>query len=268
MNDKLIFQHLPKCGGSTFRRIINRMYPSEKTFSINVVNDVELNTEKFINLPIESRDKIHLLHGHMKFGLHQYMTGNPKYIAFLRKPEERILSYYYYVLGSPRHRLYKQIVGQKMTLYDFVTSINESDVNNGQIMFISGIEDKEEFMLEKALENIENHFSFIGTIERFNESLVLLKKMYQWSMPYYRVLNKTMDKRPLKNIDKRTIEAINDLNRGDNMLYEKMDKVLSERIGKEDSIKLEQLKLWIYNQMYSNDIIRKVAREYKKRALK
>ena len=263
MNDKLIFQHLPKCGGSTFRRIIYRMYQSKNTFSINVINDVKLNTEDFINLSLEKRDQVHLLHGHMKFGLHKHMTGNPKYITFLRKPEERIVSYYEFVLRSPTHRLYKQIINDKMSLYDFVTKINQGDVNNGQIMFISGIEDTEELMLEKALENIETHFSFVGTVEKFNESLILLKRKYNWPIPYYRVLNKTKNRKPMESIDNKTLEAINNLNKGDTILYNKIDAKLNELILDESFLKLELLKLSVYNKMYSNNIIRTIGSKIK-----
>ena len=143
MNNKLIFQHLPKCGGSTFNKIIYRMYKPEQTFSIHSVDNIRLNINDFTNQPLEKRNQLNLLYGHMKFGLHKYMTGNPMYITFLRKPEERIVSYYYYVLSLPHHRLYKKVIDEKMTLFDFVTKINLGDVNNGQIMYISGIEDKE-----------------------------------------------------------------------------------------------------------------------------
>lgn len=45
-----------------------------------------------------------------------------------------------------------------MSLYDFTTQVKDVDLNNCQVRLISGINDKEEYMLEKALENIENHF--------------------------------------------------------------------------------------------------------------
>lgn len=263
MNDKLLFQHLPKCGGSTFRRIIYRKYQPKNTFSINVINDVKLNTEDFINLSLEKRDQIHLLHGHMKFGLHKYMTGDPRYITFLRTPEDRIVSYYHFVLRSPTHRLYKQVMSERMTLYDFVTKINQGDVNNGQIMFISGIEDTEELMLEKALENIENHFSFVGTVEKFNESLILLKKKYDWPIPYYRVLNRTKDRKPLSSIDNKTREVIRNLNNGDTILYNKIHAKLNDLIKDESFLKLELLKLSVYNKMYSNNILRAIVSKMK-----
>ena len=119
-------------------------------------------------------------------------------------------------------------------------------------------------MLEKALENIEKYFSFVGTVEKFNESLVLLKKMYHWPVPYYRVLNKTKGRKPLKNIDKKTIYAINNLNQGDNILYNKMDKRLKDLIKKEPFFNLELLKLSIYNKIYSNDRLRNLGSKTKR----
>ena len=99
--------HLPKCGGTTFNTILDRMYLPEEIFDIKLTDNSSLNTEDFISLAVQEKDKIKLLKGHMQFGLHKYFSANSEYITFLRNPIERIISYYYYVKRSPNHRLYK-----------------------------------------------------------------------------------------------------------------------------------------------------------------
>src|SRR5690606_14774752 len=99
-----------------------------------------------------------------------------------------------------------------MSLYDFVTQVESIDLNNCQVRWISGIDDREEFMLEKALENIDKHFSFVGITEKYNECLILLQKKYNWSTPYYMVKNKTKNRPDVESIDEKTIKAINHFN--------------------------------------------------------
>ncbi len=44
--------------------------------------------------PVVTRD-IHLLGGHLPFGIYQYLPSDSRYITFLRDPVERTLSHYY-----------------------------------------------------------------------------------------------------------------------------------------------------------------------------
>ncbi len=145
-----------------------------------------------------------------------------------------------------------------MTLYDFVSKIESSDLNNCQVKWICGINDKEEIMLEKALENIENHFSLVSLTKKFNESLILLKRKYNWSSPYYKELNITNNRPLLKEIDIKTIHAINDLNKADNVLYQKIESRINEQIENEKNFDLDLLKLSMYNKAYSNPIVKSI----------
>ncbi len=237
--------------------ILDRLYPAQNRFTIRVEN-MKLNTTDFLHLSEEERSEIVLLKGHMKFGLHNYMPGDVEYITFLRKPLHRIVSYYYYVLRTPAHKLYQHLNDTNMTLHDFVTKIREKDLHNGQIRMISGIDDKEGLMLEKAFENIHNHFSFVGITERFNESLVLLSKRYGWSSPYYRKLN-TTTKQP--NVyDHKTVQAIEYLNNGDNILYDTMNESLNKMLGNDLSHHIKFFKLVVLNMLYSNALIQTLGR--------
>lgn len=264
MNNGLIFLHLPKNGGTTFNSILNRIYPKENTFTLHTVDHTRTNKEDFINLSKEERNKIKLLKGHAIFGLHNYMNENTKYITFLRKPEERIISFYHYVLRKPNNKLYKYVVDNKMSLYDFVTNVTSSDLNNCQVRWISGINDKEEIMLEKALENIKKHFSFIGLTEKFDESLILLKRKYNWTIPYYKELNRTKKRPLIKEIDSKTLDAINNLNNVDNILYNKMERKINNQISNEKYFDLDLLRLSIYNKVYSSSMIKKIVRPLKR----
>ena len=261
MTDPIIFLHLPKNGGTTLHSILNRLYRNEKVFSLTY-DKTKSNKEEFINLSEKVRHSFKILKGHAPFGMHVYMKETTKYVTFLRKPEKRIASFYYYVLRKPGNKLYKKIIENNLSLIDFVREIKSPDVNNCQVRWISGINDKEEFMLEKAIENIETHFSFVGLTERYDESLIFLKNMYNWSLPYYEEKNKATDQR--KNIDTETINVINEFNKYDNMLYNFIESNFETKLKDIDNFQMKKLQLKLANFAYSNSYLKSIGSYIKK----
>ena len=250
-NTNLIFLHIPKNGGTTLHSIIERKYPASAIFDIKVVNNTALNTDDFIALSTKDRTKIKVLKGHMIFGLHNYLDDSSKYITFLRQPEERLLSFYNYVKKRPHHRLYDSIFGNNLSFYDFVTTIDAGDIHNAQIRWISGLEHGTEAeMLEKALRNIDTHFSFVGLLEQYNASLVMLSKLYGWGVPYYKHKNKGTYEKTNLLLDEKTRKAIAVRNAGDMALY----KIIAERLKKQKyrALPLELMRLQLINKVLSS----------------
>jgi hypothetical protein len=250
LDNNLIFLHIPKNGGTTFDTILDKNNLKENTYNIQPIGVDELNVHHFVDLPISEREKIKLLKGHMVYGLHKHLVGDTDYISFLRKPEDRIISYYYYVLAMPSHRLHKRVKNEKMSLYDFVVNIDEFDIHNAQIGVLSGIVDTEEIMLEKAIYNIENHFSFIGLVERFDESLILFKKKHPLKRLYYKSLNRTKKRIGLNEIDSKTKDAIAERNKSDNILYNAVEKQFNQEISEISTMKTELFKLKMFNNLF------------------
>ena len=187
--DNIIFFHLPKAGGTTLHRIIEKQYLPDQTFTITVINKTELTTQLFIDLPSEQRNSIRMLKGHMRFGLHKHFDGCAKYITMLREPVDRVVSFYYYVKSNPNNRLYDVVMKNKMSLKDFVLNVEAGDVNNGQTRMLAGFGVPEDKLLETAMSHLKNHFAVVGITEKFDKSLLLMKKKLGWSYPVYRKQN-------------------------------------------------------------------------------
>ena len=217
---KLLFMHLPKNGGRTLHTILDRIYPPEKTFTIRVIDNHRVNRNEFIQMNDHHRGGIDLVKGHMTFGLHKLMSGDPKYITLLRSPRERVISYYYYVLMRKKHRLHERLVKDNMTLHDFIINIDQEDIHNCQIRRISGLNSSEDEMIKLAMKNIETHFAFVGFTEYFDESLVLLQNQYSWPALYYEITNKTKKRPLITEVDAMTLAAIDERNLGDQQLYD------------------------------------------------
>ncbi|WP_333907941.1 sulfotransferase family 2 domain-containing protein [Aequorivita sinensis] len=177
----------------------------------------------------------------MLFGLHEYLVGNTKYITFLRNPVNRLLSFYHYVEKRPHHRLYNDVFGRNLSFHEFIEQIDAGDLHNAQVRWISGLEHgTEEEMLTQAFINIKKHFSFVGLLEHYDVSLILLSKIHEWGIPYYRQRNKGSYKFAKNNIEERTLELITQKNNADIKLYSLIEQ---ELLSNKNKIKFLNIKL-------------------------
>ena len=82
-----------------------------------------------------------------------------------------------------------------MTFGEFVTRGVTLETDNWQTRCIAGDVDTafghcDRAMLERAKANIDRHFALVGLSEMFDESVVLLTRMYGWRGPCYVPLNR------------------------------------------------------------------------------
>ena len=245
----LIFLHLPKNGGSSLRPILQKKFRPESKFTIRLVRNDKLNIDTFVNLPENKRAKIRYLQGHMSFGLHKYMQGPTDYVTILRKPVDRIISFYYYT----KHRHKGAVVSPNMSLHSFAEGVTRPDVHNAQVRFISGLDDRGDLMLEKALENIEHYFPVVGLLEQYNTSLILLKEVYHLHTPYYRIENRSKGRKKVEELPTSTTQLIEELNREDNLLYQAVEERFAKQIEQvgADRIAYGLKKLELANRLYN-----------------
>ena len=264
MKKNIIFLHLPKNGGATFNALLNRLYPKSQIHQIFLKDNETLSTQDFIDLPDKERFQIKVLKGHMYFGLHNYMAQPTEYITFLRHPEKRLLSFYNFVKRKPGHRLHHHIVEQKMTFSEFVKHVDAPDINNAQVRFISGLEDANpDEMLKQALQNIEHHFSFVGLQEYYDESLILLKQKYNWTIPYYKYKNKVSHTTAITEIDEDTRARLLKNNAADIELYNYAKNHLVTSIENCNNMRQELFKLAMANALNGKTFGKRILRYLK-----
>ncbi len=247
---RIIFFHIPKAGGSTLHSIFERMYLKDDIYTIQYnSNSWYENGELFKKLPLEELNKILLLKGHMFFGLHEcFNDPSIKYVTFLRDPVERIISHYYFVLRSNEHFLHQTVKNKKMSLLEYAKSDLSWELDNCMTRMISGLQNIEinqcnDSHYDLAVKNLESYFRVIGIVERYDESLILLKNELGWKeYPYYQKLNQT---ERTHSVSKKTKEKIAERNRYDVQLYDWALEHFNERIklGKNINQDVEILKI-------------------------
>src|SRR5438874_1730089 len=103
-DEVLLFLHIPKTGGSTLSKILERQYPRAQTLTLD-----DQKIAQFKTLPVAERGRYCLVKGHLHFGLHHFIPRPSTYITLLREPVERVLSFYHYARSTPDHYLYTQL---------------------------------------------------------------------------------------------------------------------------------------------------------------
>ncbi|HEX9819376.1 MAG TPA: sulfotransferase family 2 domain-containing protein [Methylomirabilota bacterium] len=214
----LIFLHIPKTAGSTLTDILRRQYSPEATFLTGGPRRPGL--EQFEALPLHQRERFACLAGHMMFGVHRLLPRPARYLTILRDPVDRVMSLYYYIRGLPEHPMHERVLRDRITLEDFVRLIPSDE----QVRFLSGPWDggaapTPREMLERAERNITEHFATFGLAERFDESLVLFKRMFGWRHLHYYRRNVTKVRPPLSALAPSTVAAVERHNVLDLELY-------------------------------------------------
>ncbi len=179
-----IFVHIPKCGGTSFRKFIfdaalkSEIDPSQIYIpGFNGLSN-ELNIPK---LPIEQllklkKQKLKVIANHTHFNVHKDYGLNikkPFYYTILRNPVDRFISHYsffYYKNG------YENFGGKKLNdLPEEVLDALLLKLGNVQTRFISNVKFSKAFGLDNILKvakfNLEHEFSDFGILEDIPNSI-------------------------------------------------------------------------------------------------
>lgn len=236
-HETLIFQHIPKTAGTTLSFILVQNFEEDEIYHIRNLQQMRGpsfsryfgSVEDFANLDSDERNRFRCIIGHAPFGLHRYLNHPVKYVTFLRDPVKRVISQYH-----QHQRMVKanELDDGQLTFEQFL-ELKPAVLNNHQTRFVSGVEFDSlspEECYQKARANIDEYFSLVGIVERFDESLLLMSKQLRLPRTAYIKRNTTARKDLLSNIDPAMIDMIRQANHFDALLYQHAVAMLDEKI--------------------------------------
>ena len=231
-DDCLIFLHIPKTAGTTFAQILQRRYQNGGLEWLNGEGAMAPD-EAFEALSSARKSEVGAVMGHINFGGHRLLSRPARYVTFVRRPVDRIISHYYHVLRNPHHYLHEKVRSSGMTLEQYASGGLSRELENDQTRMIAGHGDyaSDQEMLEAAYRNIESHFDSVGVTERFAESLVLISHLRGWSVPYYRDANIGANRPRRSAISEKAIAIIEERNQCDMELYRFAERHLEEQLA-------------------------------------
>ncbi|MGI9013689.1 MAG: sulfotransferase family 2 domain-containing protein [Phycisphaerales bacterium] len=186
-DQRLMFLHVPKAGGTTFEHVLARNY--------------EMNNVLHLNAPVFERNPVALYkklifptvvmgHHALHHPLYQCIPGNIVHVTLLRDPVARVLSYFRYLKSDVEHALHPRV--RDLSLDAFLDLDNLPEISNGQTLRLSGWTYKQlrsagnsaNACLNDALANVHRRFTLVGLVERFTEFILLLQRLLGWTDPF------------------------------------------------------------------------------------
>ena len=238
------FVHIPKTGGNTVLMILRRQYGRDKIKSTLWGPQLQKTADRGIGIFVGPRytradQKIwhtetafeagqrlahmdvgqgsdtRVIYGsHSEFGLNAYLPGPMVSFTFLRKPEHRVVSHYYFTVDFWNRP-------DSLDLYDHIISQIEPNLQTlimGGPYGVGPVPPPTE-MLARARHNLKNCVG-VGLTEKFDESILMLAKTLGWRMPLY-TRHMVNEKRPdIHTLPESIIARLKADNQLDKILYE------------------------------------------------
>lgn len=243
-HDLLYFLHIPKTAGTTLYHLLDGKFELDDICPARFWSEL-------LALSPESRNNYRFFRGHFGYPIHWVLDQKPVCITVLRNPVDRAISYYESVCRQPYDFFHQVVVSQAMSFADFIRSpdtrytvanlqtrslVLDVDVRSPQIRArnrhattpcgLDGITEMtlldmpDDELLAIAKQRLDE-FAFVGLVEHFQDSMLLLSYIFGW-YPFEPVerLNTAPQRRRQADVPPDILDEARELNRLDMELYD------------------------------------------------
>jgi len=226
----IVFDHLPKCGGSSINQFLSGAFPRKYIYAING-NQPHSSVNDFKKLPASKRHKIKLIYGHLANELFEYSHPNSIRATVLRDPVDRIVSHYYYVKRMKNHYLHQRVESENIQLADYCYNNLSGELENWYVNHFSGLDNQEIHKnpakaVGLAYKNIVEKYHVVGFQDDIASFIKELKQVAKISVQFNNeVVNRTKNRISIKDLDQDTLEKISKKNSLDLELFGKLNSL-------------------------------------------
>lgn len=226
---RILFDHIPKCAGSSLGLYLRGHYPRRKTFSCNGQRPHQ-SVHQFRAFSHKRRFSYHLVIGHQAGCLSDVVHSDCLKVTLLREPIDRIVSHYYYAKGNVKHYLYERIHRERLSLKNYVEMGVSRELRNHYTRHFSGmslqeIEKDPGKAVEQAMESL-NDYDLVGFQNEFESFVEKLQRAACLDLPFLqKKVNAGEGRLSVDDLDMETLQTIRENNLLDLELYEKANNV-------------------------------------------
>lgn len=193
----IVFNHIPRTGGTTLRIILNKVYGEKNVFFIKSKN-INSSLEEFKKMDPEERKKFQVISGHGA-NLFLEFVEKPFRVCVLREPVSMFISQYYYLRRSSNSNFLEEV----KALSSFGDYIDYAVKKGHDNMLTRFLNESHHWLTDnnvktimnddiiRAKEAIEN-YDVIFDLSNFDRGIYTLSKMLNWkNIPLYKRSNKS-----------------------------------------------------------------------------
>ena len=240
----LIHLHIPRNAGSTLGRLLRlklgfwpptNLLHHVQTLGYYRLDGFERRLAAIRAMSQSARQRVRLFEAHAGYGLHEQLPQPSIYLTMLREPIDRAVSVFYYQRQHAR-------IPDDMTLDQFVLAADPQRVwwvDNAQVRYLAGTDGEivavphgqcTRTMLDVAIERLDQAFAFVGIVEQFEASIVLLRRLLNWRGCYYVASNTTKHRRGIQELQESELALLNEHNELDCELYRHAKSLFEGRV--------------------------------------
>ena len=227
----LIFLHVQKCGGTTFRDIIEDNYNSvlhlnewKHRAGWKVLSDFAAMTEKEQKKRTSLMEQYDAIVGHYPYGVHAMLDRPSEYITMLREPTDRLRSLFEYWLHSHVGEKVGANLGEFLIGNRYGWALKDNHMVRvflGSDGFTVPYGKLTERHTQIAMENL-NKCHYVGLVEDYDASLAYFARELAWRNVAYVPKNITKHRSESPErllVDERTRMAVEEHTKWDRVLY-------------------------------------------------
>ncbi len=220
--ETVLFMHIAKTAGTAFRETMSENYKHSQIAYL-YPHPPGLLVSALGLLPLEQRARFRLVMGHFQYGIHEFLPQESTYVTIVRRPVERVVSHYYYLLEMQPELALN--AGSTMSLVEMLEARRTTDLDNLMVRCFSGVNEFEvpvghvdRRVYELAVDHLRTRFKFVGYQDRVDEAYAELQKLFDWqAKKSLEIVNRGA--RSGAEIDEATRKAIEHWNQWDCKLY-------------------------------------------------
>jgi hypothetical protein len=261
----LFFLHIPKTAGSTLRSVLDSEYPGGVQSLGNMFKGTGGVDEEVLwlltaaDIPSETK----LVTGHLPLLALEYLPVSTRNFTFLRDPVERTISHYFF-LADQREKGERGV--RAKTSAAIRRGADLRSALKADLLFPDNLQTRmladdpavggrcTERMLEEAKRNLSRKFRVFGLVERFDESLVLFWRTFNWRAPLYRTPSRVTENRPqFADLDRAERKAVEYSVKLDKKLYEHAVELFDRQMPQDESFQLDMKAMQEARRLISDD---------------
>ena len=177
----LIHTHVPKTAGSTLAHALAAIVGGTQAMDLRLRRAVRPR-----NMTAEEKRELRMISGHFVYGMHERFPQRPLYLAAVRDPIERAVSYFRFVRGAKDHPNHAEFQGLSFEeSWDRMTGRAALTRSNEQSAIVSGLQPGETPDEGLLWQRVEQDYFLIIPQERMDETIRRLRGAY--GLPWTKV---------------------------------------------------------------------------------